>query len=377
MAKKPDYRLAQFNPEDLLTDEEEMVPTMPPVEVAGVDPNTGVGGAPTGLVPPALEQAARSPLQDFIDMMNSPEQRALRQKLQERSVAAVDEQRAGLQENERAFNEYAQPGIGQAAGLVDSLTGSKFSDRYQNSEQKQAGLLALRKALQDQRKSLSDQEIELLKSQLGGTDAQKMLAYAATDARSKRGYDEKVSKSILDRYEKATKEMEQKATEFDNLYTNLNSGNINRISSSLSNFARLIGNEKGALSEGDTNRAMAKNLEVQAAKWEQYFTGGGKVNNDVIKDMLKMTAQAKSFLRYAYQKKIEKVRDTLKGSTAYKDYPDVEDQYQININQLEGTFGAPPEKVPAKAQVPKAPGGKKKETPEEELKRLKAEVGVE
>lgn len=333
------------------------VPMEEPAPEEMVNPQTGV--------PESLTKAAKPASQQFIEMMQSPEYQAKVAEYNDLVKKSLGDQRAGIADNENAIKEIegldTQVDLSPLAAYVDSQTGSKFSQSYARPDSKEDRIkkvLGLKNQLQLQRQGLTKQELDLLKSSLMGLGGKSGGREAGTQARSDRAYNLKVDDAIDKRYAQATKDAESKGAEYNNLIENLDSGDLSTITASLSKFARLVGDEKGALSEGDTGRVMAKDLEQRAQEIQRYFTGGGKLNNHMVQSMKKMADQGRKFLKYSYNKKIGKTRDSLKALPAYKDAPGVDSLYEVNSKLLEDVFA--PRKMSMMAQskpMKKASGG--------------------
>lgn len=150
-----------------------------------VEPPVESNGIPTSLV-----EALKTPQDRLQEMINSPEKRALLQKLQGKSEEAVHQQAQGLQQNEADLKNFEAQGtpinLAPAASLVDAWTGSKFAQNYQqpmSQDERAQKIMAMKNALQQQRQGLTGEQLNLLKAQLAGPDMKNLMGLARLDQR--------------------------------------------------------------------------------------------------------------------------------------------------------------------------------------------------
>lgn len=211
MAAQQNRLLAQLTPEEIAQGLQSLgvdvpapedVYTLPPTEIVaepiatdnqlgeGVNPETGVVPDMTAISTteqsPSLElQTYDLPQDRLLALLRNPEQEAAQRELLNRSQAAIDEQRQGLQDNEASTKEFQDRGVGTnmapLASLIDNWTGSNFASSYKqpmSEEERALKLMELKRQLQDQRKGLSQAEIDLLKTQMNDQALRQLQTFA-------------------------------------------------------------------------------------------------------------------------------------------------------------------------------------------------------
>lgn len=142
-----------------------------------VEPPIQPNGLPTSLV-----ESLKSPQDRLMELVNSPEKKALLKQLAEKSQAAVDQQAQGIIQNEDSLKQIEAngPEINYTPGntLIDQWTGSQFSKNYKAPQSKQEyleKLLTLKDSIQKQKQGLTTEQINLLKSQLAGGGIKELM----------------------------------------------------------------------------------------------------------------------------------------------------------------------------------------------------------
>lgn len=313
----------------------------------------------------------------LLALFNSPEYQAQMQELKDRSKAAVDLQRQGVQENEAAIQEMAQrgPETNWAPGIAtaDMLFNTNFSKTYNQPQSKDARdkeIMVLKNYLQSQKKGLSDAEIDLLKSQM----QQMSLPLQLSKGQGTQGrFDTKLGKDIDDvvrkEFANSSKDLEDLAKQYKNLEASLSSGDSVKVNASLSNFARLIAGEKGVLTDQDIARAMPSTLINRINTLSTYFGDPKKeAPAEVVDEMLELVSQAKSLLKDAYTNKVNATRDSLEAIPTYSGAPAISNLYKINMDKINKNLTPGPTKMKRKVAE------KKKDPIDEEIERLTKEL---
>ena len=282
--------------------------------------------------------------QQLLELLYSPESQAQLQELKDRSKEAVDLQRAGVEENQQYIDSVTQtpqetnwaPGI--ATG--DFLFGTNFSKTYQppkSKEERDKEVFLLKNYLQQQKKGLSDAEIDLLKSQMASQSLPlSLLKGEGTQER----FDTKLGKEIDDKvakqYNEATKDLSDLGSKYKNLEDSLRSGSIIKINSSLSNFARLIAGEKGVLTDQDIARAMPTTLANRIGTLAVYFGDPTKPPpQKVINEMIDLVEQSKKYLKEGYKNKIENTKLEFQALPTYSGSQAVDRIHKLKMDLLE------------------------------------------
>lgn len=334
--------------------------------------------------PPLTMQEKLRMLEEERKMQKELEMEELKKLLMQRSQSALDIQKQGISQNEELLGKIAQGPTGlervspAAAQFIDFISGTtQLGKQFQplpTEDERNQKMFVLQNMLQQQKKGLSDEENDLIKNQFSNREQ-------GINDRWDMNRDLKIEENISKKYDTAMKEAEDKATQFVNLEQNLASGEYSKIASSLSNFARLVNSEKGALTEGDKNDAMPDTLERRLKQLSTYFGDpNAKLTNEVVKSMQEMTKQAKNLVKLAHRRKLERVRNSSKAIRSYGNSPVIDDLYNLNIGHLDSVFqGSPPlvtEKRKA-ASPAKSKGGSdidaKVKAIEEKMQKLMAE----
>lgn len=282
--------------------------------------------------------------QQLLQMINSPEYQAQLEELRQRSKAAIDLQRQGVEENQAYINEMAkqQPGINWAPGIAtaDFLLGTEFSKAYKapkSKEERDKELFTLKNYLQQQKKGLSDAEIDLLKSQMQSANLPlSLLKGEGTQGRFEAKLGKEIDDKVAKQYNDATKDMADLGAKYKNLEDNLKSGSIVKINTTLSQFARLIAGEKGVLTDADINRSMPPTLANRIGTLAIYFGDPTKPPpQKVVNEMIDLVKQAKKYLKEGYVNKINNVKADFEAQPTYMGAKSVSSLHKTKMDLLE------------------------------------------
>lgn len=188
MAKqKPAVRVAQNDFEPIPFEDPGMVDQMmgaPEVNDIGAPSQADINAANMQLPQPGshmemVKQSITSPGQALLDMINSPEYKTKMEQLSQMGNQAIEEQRAGVNQNQAQLDKMSgQVNLQPLAKLTDTWTGSSLAEGMENPQVRQEKMMALQNAIQAQKQGLTKEQLELLKSQV--TNPMNMLKQAST-----------------------------------------------------------------------------------------------------------------------------------------------------------------------------------------------------
>lgn len=144
-------------------DEDEGTPEIAVDAALGVTPN----GVPLGLTGGAGAASPASPTMNVMQILQSPEYKAKLAALSKRGQDALNEQKQGIDQNQEMIQKLS--GFQSNAPLynwIDDTTGSHLMRGYQDPAEKAKMVLGLQNMLQGQKKDMSKDEIDFIKSQL-------------------------------------------------------------------------------------------------------------------------------------------------------------------------------------------------------------------
>ncbi len=154
---------------------------MPSGEPAPFNVMPPVSNAHKKLLELSTQPQAQDYLQQFTQMISSPEEQALKKEYEAASKAAIAEQQKGVSDNEAYLRSIEQKGPATnwtpLTSLVNSWTGSKLDQGYQseNPEAFQQKMFALKNQLQGQKKGVTDENLAMLKNKLSQMDMLKLI----------------------------------------------------------------------------------------------------------------------------------------------------------------------------------------------------------
>lgn len=333
--KRPRPTMPMYDIPDL----EDLTMDLPNGEPQVEEPDVAPNGLPVQMAQP------KTPAQQLMDMVNSPEYQQKMQELEGATQQSLDLQKQGIADNETRLQQMIDRGqqvdLSPLTALVDSWAGTNYSQTYQkpkSADERDQAIMLLKDQIQKQKQGLSKEHIELLKNALAGGPLKGMMKDTGTQSRSDRAFNFKVEQDIDKKFSTDMKEAIDKGSNFKVLAQNLNSGDLATVKSSLSKFARLVGDEKGALSDSDVGRAMAKTLETDIEGLSLYLGSGGQIDNHVIQSMRKMTDLAKQYFKKAYEIKLGRTRNNLHAMPSYSGSPAIDKLYDNNIASLNSAF---------------------------------------
>lgn len=323
--------------------------------------------APNG-IPTSLVDAAKSPQERLLEMINSPEYKARLQELSDRGKQAIEEQRQGINQNEQALRNIEAQGpqlnLSPLLALTDAWTGSKFGQTYQQPEtpeQRQLKLMALKEHLQNQRKGLTDSEINFLKSQLStqldpmklakeqsqmayydryapGGPMQQLAEYrSAQQARDK----------ILQRLS-SNKDLGARLGAYqtlDNALSNMAAGKV-RTPQQLEDFQAAIiqglGMSRGQSGVNERAERTFKTLDLNASKMMQFLSSRPQdvmKNKELVGHLQDLARQEQVNVKRQYQQKLNALGSGY--SRLLEKYPDIRADVNDALGAYAGQFESP------------------------------------
>lgn len=333
----------------------------------------------------ALQAAAKTPQQKLLELaeqkrIQEEESKALQQELINKGRAATDMQRQGVEENELMLDKIKRGGPSglervapAAARFIDTISGdTQLAKQFQappSEDERNKQIFMLQNALQAQKKGLSEEEINLIKTQIAGR--QQGIQDRAT---LKRNMD--IDKYIATKFDPATKDLEDVGAKFKGLENALASGDQIKINSAVSNYARLIAGEKGVLTDQDVTRSMPATFKSRMNNLANYFGTDEKPKEApqwVINSMLEMIGQTKKYLREGYQYKLDKARGTLEALPTFAGAEGIDNLYNSNLELIGKNLPDAPVKM---NRINKKPAsGKPKDKVDLEIEQLEKELG--
>tara|TARA_Y100000296_G_C5180060_1_gene263668 strand:+ start:7429 stop:8448 length:1020 start_codon:yes stop_codon:yes gene_type:complete len=195
-----------------------------------------------------------------------------------------------------------------SSGLIDDLTGSKIASRItpeKMPEQK------VQEAIQNRLRIASQGPKTNLNTMLRVVDqANKTKRAADVNNRLDLKEKNKATQDLSKSYQKSRKELTEFNRGVSDIEQAMTTGNIAEIQNKMSNFARTIGGEKGALSEGDVQRVFSDNVFTLWGKAKNFFTGetDAKVTEPQLQLLRKIIARAKKLGQEAFESDFENIR---------------------------------------------------------------------
>ncbi len=323
------------------------LPTMPGTAVPQGDPQTAkppkaltlpdgtpaqsMGGVPGNLQPTRdpfheIKQSIKDKLGTVTkstDALSDDAYKTTTDRLNELKIQALKDQEQGIKDQEARARilEQVKPQMDYSAlaALVDSQTGSKFSQTYKTGNED------IRKQLQDnigvydkiqtRKGAFTDDQINLLKAQLGGYTTQSLLREAAnavtstnkppsTNGESSR--ENQFNREYRGQLGKLQDDVVATEASYKNIEEAMGSGDFATINLMLAQIARRISGEKGVLTDPDIQRTMPAQFEGDVAKFLTYLGQQGKVDATY-------THAISSMLDFAKRTDASKFNDKLTG----------------------------------------------------------------
>ncbi len=235
---------------------------------------------------------------------DTPEDAALKKRLQSMYEESRNREIAGLGGLQKTYDEYGKntkTDISPILGAIDTISGIKASGNYKRPETPDE--IAYKKSviggmIQKAKGGITDTDLKGLAVALqGNKDSGRKERFETTRTdKAEEEITKDITKQIMDPSEKHAGFYRKAIAAFD-------SGDYGRIQQSLSSIARTVGDEKGALAEGDIRRQMLSTLEADIAKAVTYLSG----------DPQKIDPKVVESLRQNIEESMDVMRDQTKG----------------------------------------------------------------
>lgn len=309
----------------------------------------------------AVKKAAEDPKEKFLEMLQG--------ELSNRSQSALDEQRKGIDENQKEYEDIkknAGTDFSALNNFVRTATGNQAYNQGYKPPTSAEELLKLKQALQGQRKDLSAEEIAFLKTKIDAFNK------TGKNDRNELNFGFRQDKEIKSSFDKAIKDLETTGGQFKNLLTNITSGNFDQIKGSLASFAKFVNGEKGVLTDNDIGRAMFQDFNTKYEEFRRKFGKERALTGPAIDAMIKMTDAARKVSSTAYKLKIQKEKESLSALPSYENKKDAIDTVSnIYSDQIDQAFGGLTPEVSASIKTavnkPSTLPGKKNKAPKADV----------
>lgn len=233
-------------------------------------------------------------------------------------------QRGGIEQLEkqkgRIAGMQAAPDYSGLIGLTDWLSGGKAKaaqayEKPTSQEDIEAMKFKLENEIQKGRGGLAKSIADALRQQKNDKAFEAQMRQDRFETKHLQGLEKDLSKDLDKNYLTPARDKSQM---FNQMEDQLSQGKVQDVYQSLSNFARNIGGEKGAMSEGDVGRQLARTLDADLGKLKQYFTGDAKADASQISQLKKTLEIAKATTAKAYSDSLNSKKSLYSSQTSYK-----------------------------------------------------------
>ncbi len=277
--------------------------------------------------PPPAEPPVNAAANPFNMLMPGKEEQQLNQQLRQSAEKSLAQQNSGIQQFQGQINQAAaapkEIDWSPLASYFDStVKDSNLMKGYkapESDEAKQQRLLGMQVQLQKAKEGLSDKENDFLKNQIASKQNDRSQRFQLAQAKS-------MEKDLGDNLQKVGDSLAEEQQRIGQLDQSLASGDWQKISSSLSNFSRLMG-EKGVLTDQDIQRVVPRSFQGDTAKFLAYMgsTPTAQVDPAYTKSMLEILDISKQKISEKTQAEINQreMRYNNPSSTYYGVYTSV------------------------------------------------------
>lgn len=258
------------------------------------EPDVMPNGVPAAVV-------EKSPQQQLLDMVNSPEIQAQQQEMSRLAQQDLEAQRRAIAQDEAELEQArGQIDISPLLALSDSWTGSRLSPSYKSPQDK---VQLLKEAIRKQRQTLSNAQIQMLKDQMGAGLAKQMGVQGRFDESQRSKKEDSVLKWKSQEIDEPLLEEQKNFSMMDNAFA---SNDYQMVMNLLAPFSRAVAGQKGVLTDRDITMVMPANVGTTWAKVQSYFN-----NTPSAKVPKEYTAKLRQLLAVAKRKSIEQKIDRL------------------------------------------------------------------
>jgi hypothetical protein len=283
------------------------------------------------------QQAPQLTAVSYQNQFVSPEDLAKRQELmqklsslQESDMAA---QTAGIQDYEKAMGDYQgqklQYDVRPLAAVIDQIAGSNTyklaSDMLTDTpESKRQKLMQMKEKLQDVKRNMSKDQYTYMKGQLDEINElvkmeKQFKAMEAAAGRQQR-FDEA---QTLKKEDAIRKDVNKIADEFSNVQGQLNtaeqavkSGDTREVAMIIASIARNVGEQKGALSDGDVARSFPPDVATSVSQLQAYLGSVEKISPELQGALSTLINRARQKSNMIYEESLGRRRSQY-GAGAY------------------------------------------------------------
>jgi hypothetical protein len=238
-----------------------------------------------------------------------------KQYLESRQTSAEDLENALGEASKADFSGIQNTDWSPLLGFVDAQTGSKFSQGYAKPTAKkdhQAMMMKMAEALQKEKGGISDDQLKYLGMQ-GSMSNSRAIMEQGRQGRFQDSQAIKREDTIRKEVGKISEAYDKRQEQFDTIRGAIASGDLGMVKQLLSQIARNIGGEKGALSDGDVQRAFPTDAITTIEGFKLWLTGQGSMSRDVEARLTKLLALAEENAATYQREAIERKERAFKG----------------------------------------------------------------
>lgn len=200
---------------------------------------------------------------------------------------ALTEQKTGIADQEELLNKLKnyEKGTDYSAlyGLSDKWFGTQLAKDYKKPETEQERLVKVAEVqnkINTQKNALTNQDLDYMRLQLQNKMANQ-AGDSAKDARFKEQMQYKTGKELQDYLQKdVLKPMNERAESLMAMENAIGQGSFTGLNTALGTYARVVGGQKGVLTDKDIEMMLPANLQMSLAKAASYFSNPGAVKLD-------------------------------------------------------------------------------------------------
>lgn len=255
-----------------------------------------------------------------LSQAESPEERAMR----EEQAKAIASEREGIDKLEMQKlmleNKVGRPDLAPVVGLMDWLSGgqsqaAKMYQRPPSPEEIEKMKFDLENAIQGRKGALSKDIAANIRNKQQTDLSKEMLKQSRFEESQTAKLEDRLYKDLDKSFIKPALE---KGQMFDQIEGQLRTGNYQDVAQIMSTLARNIGSEKGALSEGDVGRQVAKTLNSEVARLENFITGKAKADPAQIEQIIKTVNVARKATLDSYDSALKSKKRNYQAMESYK-----------------------------------------------------------
>ena len=272
------------------------LPDPPPAQTAPSQLQADLTGQPSA------QEILRGSLQD-------PERQELLAQLNQQFQESQADRRGTIGELESSLARQEAQGPDTALAISNAL--ARFSDAFfdtniakslpqaETAKQRETRLNTLRRAISQEKGSLSREEVNFLKSAIaqsgGGSSELRLLNALRRGEQFQTKRSDEAQKTVFKSQDKIDKDFRADLQQFETLDASLAREDYQSVMATLGQFARAVSGEKGVLTDNDINRVIPRNIQGDAKKVQSYFSGtpSADITPSFVKNLRELVAIAK------------------------------------------------------------------------------------